>query len=208
MGAFLGYMSFSLIEGLAVYALILSIFRFPFMKFIWPIVLMVTATNLQSFFIRDELALTTISPIINSVITILFLAIFMRIPVIWSMVMTVTGYLAFGVLQSSIIMLSNGYLSLGQAQEFVWKVYLIQLITGVLGTSISWLLYKLGYGFSFEFEKLRLKWERAFVILLLIGFLIGLGIMMYFKAIFTNFIVFAIALFIFLSYSLRKEQSE
>ncbi|RKP49838.1 hypothetical protein D7Z26_18570 [Cohnella endophytica] len=208
MGTFLGYMSFSMIEGLAVYALILYIFRIQLMNFIWPVVLMITVTNLQSFFIRDELELTAISPIINIIFTILFLAIFIRIPIIWSMVMTITGYIAYALLQTLIILLSNGYLSLGQAQEYVWKGYLIQLIAGVLGTAIGWLLYKFGYGFSFEFEKLRLKWERILVILLLIGFLVGLVVMIYFKAIFANFVVLVVALLIFLSYSLRKDQSE
>jgi len=208
MGTFLGYMSFSMIEGLAVYALILSIFRFPFMKFIWPIVLIITVTNLQSFFIRDELQLTAISPIINLIITILFLAIFMRIPIIWSMVMAITGYIAFILIQTSVILFSDGYLSLSQAQEFVWKGYLIQLITGAIGIAIGWLLYKFGFGFSFEFEKLRFKRERILIISLLVGFLIALGVMMYFRAIFTNFLLFAVALFIFLSYSLRKDQTK
>jgi len=208
MGTFLGYMSFSMIEGLAVYALTLSIFRFPFMKFIWPIVLMITVTNLQSFFIRDELQLTAISPIINVIITILFLAIFMRIPIVWSMVMTVTGYISFALIQTLIVLLSDGYLSLSQIQDYSWKGYQLQLITGVVGMAIGWLLYKFGFGFSYEFEKLRFKWERVLIIVFLIGFLIGLVIVMYFKVIFTNFLIFAIALFIFLSYSLRKDQSE
>lgn len=208
MGTFLGYMSFSLIEGLAVYALIFSIFRVPFMRFFWPVVLMVTVTNLQSFFIRDELQLTAISPIINLIITILFLAIFVRIPIIWSMIMTVTGYIAFTLLQTSIILFSNGYLSVDQIQEFVWKGYLLQLITGVIGIAIGWVLYKFGFGFSFEFEKLRFRRERVLIIVLQLVFLIALGAMMYFRVVFTNFLILAVALFIFLSYSLRKDQSE
>ena len=208
MGAFLGYMSFSMIEGLAVYTLILSIFRVPIIRFLWPIVLMVTVTNLQSFFIRDELQLTAISPIINVIITILFLAIFIRIPVVWSIVMTITGYISFALVQTLIVLLSNGYLSLNQIQNVSWKGYQLQLITGVVGMAVGWLLYKFGFGFSFQFEKLRFKWERFFIIIFLVCFLIGLVVVMYFKAIFTNFLIFAVALFIFLSYSLRKDQSE
>ncbi len=208
MGTFLGYMIFSTFDGLAVYALILYIFRIQLMNYIWPVVLMITATNLQSFIIRDEFALTAISPIINVGLTILFLAIFIRIPIIWSVVMTITGYTAFIVLQTLLILLSDDYLSLSQLQEFVWKGYLLQSITGLSGVAIGFFLYKMGYGFSFEFEKLRIKWERIFVILLLLSCLIVLCVMMYFKQIFMNLLVFAIALFIFLSYSLRKEESE
>jgi len=178
------------------------------MNYIWPVVLMITATNLQSFIIRDEFALTEISPIINVGLTILFLAIFIRVPIIWSVVMTITGYTAFIVLQTLLILLSDDYLSLSQLQEFVWKGYLLQFITGLSGVAIGFFLYKMGYGFSFEFEKLRIKWERIIIILLLLSCLIVLCVMMYFKLIFMNLLVFAIALFIFLSYSLRKEESE
>ncbi|RED75388.1 hypothetical protein [Cohnella phaseoli] len=208
MGTFLGYMIFSTFDGLAVYAFILYIFRVDLMKFIGPILLMITATNVQSFIIRDELALTAISPIFNIILTILFLAIFIRIPFIWAIVMTVTGYTAYVLLQTLIILLSDDYMSIDQIQEFVWRGYLLQCITGIVGVAIGWLLYKMGYGFSFEFEKLRLKWERVFIILFLLCFLSVLCVIMYFKVVFTNLIVLAVALFIFLTYAFRKEESK
>jgi len=201
-------MIFSTFDGLAVYAFILYIFRVDLMKFIGPILLMITATNVQSFIIRDELALTAISPIFNIILTILFLAIFIRIPFIWAIVMTVTGYTAYVLLQTLIILLSDDYMSIDQIQEFVWRGYLLQCITGIVGVAIGWLLYKMGYGFSFEFEKLRLKWERVFIILFLLCFLSVLCVIMYFKVVFTNLIVLAVALFIFLTYAFRKEESK
>lgn len=205
MGEFAGYMLFSLIEGMAVFALSLYIFRFDLKKYLWPTVIVITAINLQSFVIREELSLKFISPVINIVFMLLFFTIYLRIPFLWSTLMTVTGYMAFGVIQNLFVFLSFGYLSIHEVQSTIWKGYLLQTLSGFLGFAIGWVLYQRGLGFAYEFEKLRFSWERVIIILVTIVFLIALAIMMYFKSVFTNLVVLAVSLFFFLIYSLRKE---
>jgi hypothetical protein len=208
MNDFLGFMFFSLVEGFAVFSLMFYIFRIDIMRHLRPSIFMLLAINLQSFFTWRELSLSSIGPVINLLMTILFLYYFIRIPIIWSMVMTVTGYICFGVLQNIIIFMSDGYLTVSQVQTYIWKGYLLQVLSGFIGTAIGWTLYKFGIGFSFEFEKLRYKRERFLVILINIIFLVALGVMMYFKSIYTNLLVLVFSLVVFLLYTIRKEADE
>ncbi|MCD9023290.1 hypothetical protein [Cohnella silvisoli] len=208
MADFLGYMFFSLLEGISVYALMFYIFRIDFMKYIGKFVIVISIINLQSYFIREDLSLQSIAPIINLVITIFFLLIFIRLPLIGAVLMTITGYLAFIALQTLIIISSDGYLSLSESQSFVWKGYLVQSLTGFIGFGIGWLLYKFGVGFSYEFEKYRYEWERGAIVAAGTVFLVALGLMMYFKAVFTNLLILLLALLISLIYSIKKDASE
>jgi hypothetical protein len=208
MAEFLGYMFFSLVEGLAVFAFMFYIFRFDLFKYILPVIVVISVINLQSYFIREELTLLSISPVINLILTILFLAVYLRIPIIWSMLMTITGYIAFGVLQNIIVFISFGYLSIQEVQSSIWKGYLLQAFSGFIGFAIGWILYKRGLGFAFEFERLRYSWERISLIVVNLTFLVVLFIMMSFKSVFTNLLVLAFALFAFLIYSLKREVNE
>jgi hypothetical protein len=206
MEDFLGYMLFSLCEGIAVYAFIFYIFRLNMMHYIWHVLLIVTVTNIQSYVIREELSLLPISPVINLIITILFLIIVIKIPVIWSMVMAITGYIAFVLIQSAIIFLSFGFITPSETHDHIWKTYLGQFLAGVISFTIAWFLYKRGYGFTYEFEKLRLRWERIFILSVNIAFLLALVAMMAYKVIFINLLVLGIALAVFFVYSLIKEE--
>ena len=202
----LEYVSFSTFEGFAVFALSLFIFRYNFFRYFWPCLLMNVAINLQSFFIRNELSLTSIAPVLNLLIIILFLAIFIRIPILGAAIMSLTGYAAFVALQTLlVIIVENNGTSMEIIKANSSLVYSIQTLSGVIGVGIGWVLYHFGYGFSYGFLKRRFKWERVFIIGSLLVFLISLGWMMYYKAVYTNLYILSISLLVFLYYSFRKE---
>jgi hypothetical protein len=200
-----GFIFFSMFEGLAAYALSFYIFRFDLMKYIKPALIMILLINCQNYVLREELSLSSIAPIINLIITVLFLALIVKIPFIWSMVMTLTGFISFAVIQTSIIFLSFGYFSPQETQVDHWRIYEGQLLTGVIGVLLGWLIYKLGYGFTYEFMKLRFKRERVFLISLTIFFLFVVGVMMIFRVVFINLLVFGVILAVFLVYSIKKD---
>jgi len=207
--SFLGYISFSTFEGFAVFALSLFIFRYNFFKYFWPCLLMNLAINLQSFFIRNELSLTSISPVFNLLIIILFLAIFIRIPILGAAIMSLTGYAAFIALQTLlVIIVENNGISMEIIKANTGLVYSIQTLSGIIGVGIGWVLYQFGYGFSYEFLKRRFKWEKVFIVGSLLAFLISLGWMMYYKAVYTNLYILSISLLVFLYYSFRKETAD
>ncbi len=204
---FLGYMIFSTIEGFAVYALILYTFRYDLKRFFWHALLMIELVNLQSFITREEFSLSYISPIISLVTIMLFLTTIARIPIIWSMIISALGYISFALLQSIIVLASFGFLSIHEVQTVTYKGYLLQTITGITGTYIGYKVFKLGYGFTFEFEKQqRYKWEKPFIISLIIVFFISVGSMLYFRDFYLNCILLIVLLVIFLYYSIRKER--
>jgi len=206
---FLGYISFSTFEGFAVFALSLFIFRYNFFRYFWPCLLMNVAINLQSYFIRNELSLTSISPILNLLIIILFLAIFIRIPILGAAIMSLTGYAAFVALQTLlVIIIENNGMNMEAIKTNSGFVYSIQTLSGVIGVGIGWVLYYFGYGFSYGFLKRRFKWEKAFIVGSLLVFLISLGWMMYYKAVYTNLYILSISLLVFLYYSFRKETAD
>lgn len=200
---FVGFMFFSFVEGLGVYALILYLFRFDLLKYFWQIFFVLNFIDLQNYIIREELSLGVFAPVMNLVITVLLLAVFIRIPILWSMVMTLTGYVAFMIIQSLLVFLSSGYF-FGK-YEVLWKIYMVQYLSGMIGIFLGWLLYRLGYGFSFSFERLRFRGERMFMSLAMSIFLVTLTIIILYKNFFINLIIFGIMLFILLIFSLRKE---
>ncbi len=206
MQNFIGYMFFSFIEGFAVFALMFYLFRINMMKYIKPIILVNIFINFVSFLIRKEPLLADMSPIMNLAICVLLMAQIVRIPFIWSMLTVLTGYMAFGVIQASIVFFS--FMSIEEWAEVVWKGYVFQLLSGIIGTAIGFMIYRLGYGFTFEFDKLRFKWERIFIIGLSFIFLISVIITLASKKLFVILLVFTIAFVFFLLYSYWKDADE
>ncbi|UVI28598.1 hypothetical protein [Paenibacillus spongiae] len=200
---FIWFMLFSTIEGLSVYALALYIFRYNFTRFIWHSLIIIELINLQNYLTRAELASMSYSaPTINILITILFFKIIVRIPILQSMFMTVVGYSIYMMLQTFIISFS---FSLAKIQADPVKGYIVQCLTGVIGTFIGWAVYRKGFGFTFNFERLRFKGEQVFVMILIIVFILALLLMMYFQDVYANLFGFLLTLIIFLFYSIRKE---
>jgi len=202
---FLLFMLFSTIEGLSIYAVALYVFRFDLKKYFWHSLLIIEIINFQNYLTRENIeSLSYIAPIVNLIITALFFSTIVRIPLIWSFLMTIVGYSASIVIQAVFI---NFLFSLEEIKTDPIKGYLFQLLTGIL-IFISLYLYRKGYGFTFDFEKLRFKKEHIIIILLIVAFVVFLGIMMQLLNVFVGLVGFVIALLIFLFYSIKKEAEE
>lgn len=208
MQDFLLHMFFSTIEGLSVYAISLYFFRYDLKKYLVPVLLVVTLFNLISFGLGFEPEFTDLSPIVGIIVTVLFLAVSVKIPIVWAMIVGVGGYFAFGLLQVSIVLLSGGYLSIEQVQTVLFKGYLLQTLTGFIGIYIPYLAYKFGYGFSFEFRPLAKKWETVLIVALILGSIVWLAFLLYVKHAPVIFLLFFGALMLFLYYAIRKEREE
>ncbi|MBJ6362458.1 hypothetical protein ACFOQM_14325 [Paenibacillus sp. GCM10012307] len=199
------FMIFSTIEGLATYALALYIFRMDLRKYIWHVLLIILLVNFQNYVIRDMLELSTIAPLVNIMISVLFFTTIVRVPIVWSFVMVITGFLGFAIIQTATIYFSFGYFSIEQIQLHTWKAYTVQTICGLVGTYLGWFIYRKRLGFTFEFEKIRLKGEKFFIVLLIGCSAIALLAMIYFGDMAINLIGLVVAMVIFLFYSIKKE---
>jgi hypothetical protein len=208
MEDFLGFIFFSTFEGITVLSLAFYIFRLDFVRYLLPSLAVIFVINLQNYFIREELSISWIAPVINLVITALYFATYIRIPLLWSLVLAISGYIGLGLVQTGIVNLSFGYLSLAESSDNIWKMYMVQTLSGFIGFAIGFLIYKFGYGFTFDFEHWRLSKEKLIVSSLIIVFIILLGVMMYYRDIYLNLLVFVLALVIFLLYTFKKEDAE
>ncbi|CAM4423148.1 hypothetical protein [Paenibacillus tarimensis] len=206
--SFLGFMFFSTIEGLAIYAFALYVFRMDLRKYIWHVLTMILLITFQNYITRDMLELSQLSTVGNLIVTALFFNTIIRIPMIWSLIMTVTGFIGLGIIQTLIIFGSFGYFSIEEAAAHAWKTYTIQGVTGVIGFLIGWGLYRKRLGFTFDFDNIVIKGERLFVITIIGLFILAWIGMVLFENVYLNLFGLLIALLIFLVYSIKKELAE
>ncbi|MET3207645.1 UNVERIFIED_CONTAM: hypothetical protein ABIC26_000581 [Paenibacillus sp. PvR008] len=69
-----GFLLFSTLEGVAVFALILSIFKVKMTPYVWQAIFVNLIMNLQSYLLREELSLDYLVPVINMLLFIFLLA--------------------------------------------------------------------------------------------------------------------------------------
>ncbi|MGG1071279.1 hypothetical protein ABE178_15765 [Priestia megaterium] len=104
-------------------------------------------------------------PIISVLITFLYLTAVVKIPTIWSLMVTVSGGLILPlVVQLGIIFSSFGFFMPAELKQHIWRNYALDITSGLVYSLIAVLLYLKGWGFTFDFEKIRFKWERNLVI--------------------------------------------
>lgn len=200
------FMLFSTLEGIGLLALMLSLFRFKITQFMWPALFTILIMNLQSYIMRNELSLSYLAPIINIVIFIFFIATVVKEPIVGSALITITGYLAYALLQTALVPILIG--SIREVQNSLINGYILQSGSFVLDGLLAWALYRYGKGFSFDFEIFRLKKENIIVVSLIIATLAAFGIILFKNDILVNGIFFAFSLLLFLYYAVMKERSE
>ncbi|WP_019909608.1 hypothetical protein [Paenibacillus sp. HW567] len=199
-----GFMFFSTIEGVGIFAMMMSFFRLKATDYTWPALFIILLMNLQSFVLRNDLNLSFLVPIINIMLFIFLLTVVIRIPIIWSSIIAIFGYLAFSIIQVLLVLLFFG--SISHSQTSVINEYGGQFISGSTSIFLAWFCFKLGIGFTFDFERLRLRWEGTLVALLIVIFFLLFSLIMYKNEI-GWYIFFFISAFAFLMYySIRKEK--
>jgi hypothetical protein len=203
-----GFIFFSTIEGVAVFSLMLSIYRLKATEFMWQALFVILLMNLQSYVLREELSLAYLVPVINMVLFILLLTTVMRITLIWSSIITISGYFAFVVIQSLTFKLLFGDLTIAEVQGDVVKGYMLQAASGLFGIFLAWILYKFGVGFMADFEKLRLKFEHVLAIGLIAVTLVFTAVLFIYNDIWLNVSYFTVAVLFCLYYALRKERQD
>ncbi|MEK5029106.1 hypothetical protein [Paenibacillus sp. FSL M7-1046] len=198
------FMFFSTIELMSIYYLIMSLFRFKWKHHAWQALFVTLIINLQSYLVRKELDMSNIAPLILIVIFILFFAAVVRMPLILSVIATISGYAIFAVIQTVIVLILFG--SIGAIEGEKSNGYILQVLTSVVICSFFWHYYRKGKGFTFDIEKLRFKLEDIFLTTIIIIFLIGMSILLYYNEIYLNILFFLVISIFFIYYSIGKEK--
>ncbi|MNO32631.1 hypothetical protein D3C76_226270 [compost metagenome] len=199
-----GFIFFSVIETFALYFLIMCMFRFRFREHLWQALALSLLINLQSFILRKDFDLGNLMPLVTIFFFILFFTIFVRMPLVLSLIATVSGYVVFGVVQCILAIIFFG--SLDAVGDSLSNGYVLQLATGTVIIPSSWVFYRMGYGFTFDLSRLRFKFEDIMVTLLISLFLISITSILYFNQLYVVTIFFLATSAYMLYYSLRKDR--
>ncbi|MEK4351313.1 hypothetical protein MKX41_10735 [Paenibacillus sp. FSL R5-0475] len=200
----LSFMLFSTIEAFAWVSLCMAIFRFKTSDYVYKILLVTLFMNLQSFILRNELSLSYLVPVINILFIAYLFTTIVRVSFIGSLTISAVGMASFALIQWLIATLFFG--SMEAVETSVEYGYLVQLLSAIIVIPLGFFLYKFGYGFSYDFERFRLKHERLIVISSILTFLIIVTTVLYLKEIWSVIILLTVSLMFFLRYAVQKER--
>lgn len=200
----LGFMFFSTIEAISLYCLIMALFRYKSSTYFWEAMVMVLLNNLQSYFMRHDLSMAFLVPLITIFVFFIFYTAVVKIPLVWSLIVTILGYAVFAVIQTVLILTLIG--SIEKVQRDLATGWLLQFATGIVAIFLSNLLYRLGWGFKFDFEKLRLRFEDILIVFLIGLSLLCISILFIYIRVMFNGVFFALIMVLFLYYAIRRER--
>lgn len=187
------FMLFSTLEVLAVFVFMMALFRENPMDFIWQTVVVSILMGLQSHFFRG-LELGFLATVINLLCYVLFLATIVRLPLIWSAIISCTGFFIYGIVQALLLSVVGGEL--------------LQLVTSILFLILSYGLYRYGLGFTANYDLLRFRWEKIIVVSVILAAFVLMAITMYIQESWVNILFFGAASALFLYYAVRKERED
>lgn len=198
------FMVFSTFETLAIYSLIMTLLRFKTTEYIWQALIVMILANLQSFIMRNELQLDFLAPLITVLIFVFLFSAIIKIPVIWSAICTILGYMFYALIQVFYMLTLYGSIEATNNHEV--DGYVLQLLSSLTGLLISWIMYKYAIGFTYDLEKLRFKFEHILLISLIVVVLILLAILFYLNRLWLLLLFFGITFGIFLFYAIQTKE--
>jgi hypothetical protein len=195
------FVVFSLIEGIGIFFMMLSSFRLNPLRFYMRFLPLLVIMVFQSFLLREEMFYPFLVPVVNIILFVLFITQIMKIPLIWSFIITILGYFAFGIIQFSLIFVL--FQTVEKMSTNLLNGYILQCSTALLQVIVSIIMLKYRIGFVAEFEKLRFKKESYLIIIMISISLIGIALVSI--SIYAMLIIMLSFTF-FLLYSIRKER--
>lgn len=200
LGTFISFLFFSALEGIGIYFITMAMFRLKPFKHINAFIPYLAVMILQSYFLRAEVDFSFISPVVSLMLFILFFTLYLRIPLVWSCIITIVCYTAFGCIQWLMLELLFGSVKImNQTQH---GGYLLQSITAAVEFFTAFILIRFRIGFIADFDKLRIKLEKFITIGMIILALVGLALVSFnIKAM----IIVTLSFVYFLYFAIRKE---
>lgn len=172
------FIFFSSLEYFSTFVFILVQFRFSLRENVTKIFLISLLLSFVSYSLIDA-DLSSISPLIQIVIFLIYIQMVMKVSIINSVIMFFTGYIVFGLVQTCIIaVLSHIGVIEGELKAGTNIAYHLQVYSCVLMLVLSYVTYYLKGGFSFIEARSRFSKKtftgknRGFVIFILLAFII------------------------------------
>jgi len=200
------FMLFSTFETLAIYSLIMTLLRYKTTAYIWQALFFMILANIQSYIMRNELHMDFLAPLITVLIYVFLFAAIIKIPVIWSAICTIIGYMLYALIQT--IYLTTIFGSIDSVQTVLSHGYILQILSAATGLLLSWIMYRLGLGFRYDLEKLRFRFEHILLIALIIVVLVLIAILFYMNKLWLDLLFFGVTFGIFLYYAFHTEERD
>ena len=206
----LWFVVFSTIEAVSIFVAMFCIFRFSPAPYMLKVIFGSMLISILSYALRIELDMSNYFLIIAIVIYALFAFSIAKVPLFWSVVMSITAYTAFFVLQTLLLLLLSavGVISFESVQAYETEAYIVQLTTALPYMLLCRWLYRRGYGFSFSFERFTWKNEHKLMMAVIALTFIALVVVFMIKNLIYAVAAGGAALVFLLYLSIRKEGSE
>jgi len=149
MTIFLMDFAVNVFETIAGFMLMLSIYLFPVRSYTPQIVFTSIVMAQTSYLLREVFLLDWLTPFFMLLWMILLLWLLFRIHIFYALLMAVSGYLVYIVVQMMIVLLMQGVSSLAEIQETFLYLKVVQLLSSLVALAISRVLIKKRLGFSF-----------------------------------------------------------
>jgi hypothetical protein len=169
MGQFLLDASVNVYEVFAFTALMLSIFRISLKEYLVFTIIAGVVIALTSYLLRFVFNLETITPLFMLLWLFIFVWQIFRFHSFYALMMTVTGYLGYLVIQCLIILLLQIRFSLEEISTPLLHAKLLQLVSATVTLVIAYWLWKKRLGFSFVPDRMSEKVEMKGLNLVLLS---------------------------------------
>lgn len=127
------------------------------------------------------------------------------IPFIWSIICTILRYGLYAILQSVLLQVMFGSVA---GMETAADGYALQTVSSVTFLVLAQVLYRLGKGFSFPFERRRFKFEDITVLLLIIVFFCLITTIFYINQLWINIVFFALIAGYLTYFAIQRENED
>ncbi|MCM3785644.1 hypothetical protein M3231_22000 [Neobacillus mesonae] len=198
-------MLFSSLETFALFILIITLFKINSVVYAKRVILVIMLINLQSYLLRNELNVDSLAPFVTIVILTLFFNIIVKIPLIPAAFRTILGFVMYEAIQSLLLMIM--YQDIEVVTLDASSSYVLQTVSSALLIIITWLIYKYDFGFNYQYDKLKLKFEYWIVNALMLIFMILVSYILYMNQIWLNFMFFSLNLGYFLFFEIKERNS-
>lgn len=214
------YIVLTSLQILGIFYISYSTFRYKLSSY-WRESLFASVTVAGILYFIRVLELKAFLPLVVCSILTLFLWVIIRIPIIYSALMVVTGYLALIIIETIVVYILYNFHILSffkvdtlSDSSIISSANVVMIATNLMLFALSWWLYRRGYGFAFSFtRKVKIKNEISVLLIVILLSIIVIS-MIYYSVIHSHINLFiaavvnAISLSALLFVSLKREYGD
>jgi hypothetical protein len=199
------FVVYSALEAWSIFAVSFTLFRFNVLKYYAQIVPISILMALLSYAIRLETEWTSWVPVMALVLFTLFIFYTLRISLIGSVIVTITGYSLFILVQTAMM----NVLQLAGLRTSDFDMHVLWPVSSFVVLLLSYLLYRFGYGFSFSLDHFRVKRENLIIMVVaLVMFLLLTFLHLLKNKLYLVEMIAAAIIFFLIHLALRRERTQ